>query len=271
MPPGLSAKPRSLASTPPPLEPAAPPPPPLSGADPAVNGSTSVPGPSAASPEPSASSEETCAAIIDWLRKKPGSKGLLNQLGVYLRSRRLAPEGQLKRFLQQHCQGRVVLHASKNGTDVAQLAEAAAQERIAALELAAERAAAAAAAAPGPAEANRPPSAGENFDPAWLEQQLMQHCVQLQRSGQQPSMPMLGSFCIEKLGLQMKGRLKPFLDRRSALCSVSDDGRQHVHLTPAGAILGGGTPNPPGAAGPLPIPLASAVAGSMPADRKSVV
>lgn len=34
----------------------------------------------------------------------------------------------------------------------------------------------------------------------------MQHCVQLQRSGQQPSMPMLGSFCIEKLGLQMKAR-----------------------------------------------------------------
>lgn len=41
-------------------------------------------------------------------------------------------------------------------------------------------------------------------DPAWLEQQLMQFCVQQQRAGHQPSLPTLGSFCIEQLGLQMK-------------------------------------------------------------------
>jgi len=33
----------------------------------------------------------------------------MNRLGLYLRSRKLAPEGQLKRFLQQHCQGAVVI------------------------------------------------------------------------------------------------------------------------------------------------------------------
>ncbi|KAL4434243.1 hypothetical protein ABPG75_000684 [Micractinium tetrahymenae] len=263
LPPGLSAKPKAPASVPPPLEPAPPPPPPLSPAGPAFNGGGSASASTAATPEPSASPEEIRAAILDWLRKKPGSKGLLNQLGVYLRSRRLAPEGQLKRFLQQHCQGRVVVHETKSGTDVAQLAEVAVQERTAALER--ERAAAAAAAStPAPAEAKRPTSAGDNFDPAWLEQQLMQYCVQLQRAGQQPSMPSLGTFCIEKLGLQMKGRLKPFLDRRPALCSVSDDGRQHVHLTPAGIILGGGTPGADGAAAPLPNPLASVGAARVP-------
>ena len=122
----------------------------------------------------------------------------------------------------------------------------------------------------------------------------MQQCVELQRAGVQPTMPLLGSFCIEKLKLQMKvmlfcvlcllsmmcctakypvvgtgflllvadalfadtdassvplsglpaslqGRLKPFLERRKQLCSLSDDGRQHVNLTPAGAMLGGGS------------------------------
>lgn len=29
----------------------------------------------------------------------------MNRLGLYLRSRKLAPEGTLKRFIQQHCQG----------------------------------------------------------------------------------------------------------------------------------------------------------------------
>ena len=32
----------------------------------------------------------------------------------------------------------------------------------------------------------------------------MQQCVELQRAGVQPTMPLLGSFCIEKLNLQMK-------------------------------------------------------------------
>ena len=32
----------------------------------------------------------------------------------------------------------------------------------------------------------------------------MQQCVELQRAGVQPTMPLLGSFCIEKLKLQMK-------------------------------------------------------------------
>jgi hypothetical protein len=37
-----------------------------------------------------------------------------------------------------------------------------------------------------------------------MEQRLMQQCVELQRAGVQPTMPLLGSFCIEKLKLQMK-------------------------------------------------------------------
>lgn len=44
-------------------------------------------------------------------------------------------------------------------------------------------------------------------DPSWLEEQLMQQCVELQRSGVQPTLPLLGSFCIEKLNLQMRVRL----------------------------------------------------------------
>jgi hypothetical protein len=34
---------------------------------------------------------------------------LLNRLGLYLRSRKLSPDGQLKRFIQLHCQGSVVV------------------------------------------------------------------------------------------------------------------------------------------------------------------
>ena len=33
----------------------------------------------------------------------------MNRLGLYLRSRKLAPDCQLKRFIQQHCAGRVVV------------------------------------------------------------------------------------------------------------------------------------------------------------------
>ncbi len=170
-------------------------------------------------------------------------------------------------------------------------------------------------------------------DPSWLEQRLMQHCVELKRAGTQPSLPLLGNFCLG-LGLQMRvrlcvefrcnvllhgllsceikpgrgrsawaaaavgglgsamthhtcsllpipvatgpqGRLKPFLDRRRQLCTVSDDGRQHVLLTPAGAILGGGTTAdaaPAAAAGapaaapaaPAAAPLARLAAGGLP-------
>lgn len=32
----------------------------------------------------------------------------------------------------------------------------------------------------------------------------MQHCVELRRAGNQPSLPLLGSFCINQLGLQLK-------------------------------------------------------------------
>ena len=35
---------------------------------------------------------------------------LMNKLGVYLRSRQLAPDVQLKRFIQTRCHGRVVVH-----------------------------------------------------------------------------------------------------------------------------------------------------------------
>lgn len=39
----------------------------------------------------------------------PPPTDLLNRLGLYLRSRKLAPDVQLKRFIQQHCAGRVVV------------------------------------------------------------------------------------------------------------------------------------------------------------------
>lgn len=32
----------------------------------------------------------------------------------------------------------------------------------------------------------------------------MEHCVELLRAGTQPTMPLLGQFCIQKMGLQMK-------------------------------------------------------------------
>lgn len=41
-------------------------------------------------------------------------------------------------------------------------------------------------------------------DPAWLEQRLVEHCVELTRAGTQPTMPLLGQFCINSLRLQMK-------------------------------------------------------------------
>ena len=34
----------------------------------------------------------------------------------------------------------------------------------------------------------------------------MQHCVELKRAGNQPSLPLLGSFCLNQLGLQMRVR-----------------------------------------------------------------
>ncbi len=39
----------------------------------------------------------------------PFAADLMNRLGLYLRSRKLAPDVQLKRFIQQHCAGRVVV------------------------------------------------------------------------------------------------------------------------------------------------------------------
>lgn len=39
----------------------------------------------------------------------PLATDLMNRLGLYLRSRKLAPDVQLKRFIQQHCAGRVVV------------------------------------------------------------------------------------------------------------------------------------------------------------------
>ena len=39
----------------------------------------------------------------------PPPTDLLNRLGLYLRSRKLAPDVQLKRFIQQHCAGHVVV------------------------------------------------------------------------------------------------------------------------------------------------------------------
>lgn len=146
----------------------------------------------------------------------------------------------------------------------------------------------------------------------------MQHCVQLQRSGVQPTMPVLGTFCIEKLGLQMKvrrrrclpssrrrmcichashrqgadvpfspflscmallllpgclqGKLRPFLERRPQLCTLSDDGRQHVQLTAAGVIRGGGIPSMPVApaakvSAAERFPGASAAAAAAPTDQ----
>ncbi|PRW59406.1 kelch 1 [Chlorella sorokiniana] len=296
-PPPLEA----AAGGPPPLEePALPPglkpPPPLE--PPAANGAASAPPPLAppvaralSLPQGSdaASPEAIRDGIIDYLRKKPGSKDLLNRLGLYLRSRKLAPDVQLKRFIQQHCAGRVVVIDSKTGTDMAQLAEAAERERAAAAAAERERERAAAAATATPAQAGeaskRPMSAASaggdmSFDPSWLEQRLMQHCVELRRAGTQPSLPLLGNFCINQLGLQLRGKLKPFLDRRPQLCSVSDDGRQHVLLTPAGAILGGGTtadaapaatagaPAAPPAA-PAAAPLARLAEGGLPGGSAS--
>ncbi|PSC73864.1 galactose oxidase [Micractinium conductrix] len=277
-PPGLSSfKPPAASSAPPPLE---PPPPPLVAAAPAAANGPAPPAPAAAPrpstapaarpPTPQASTEEIRAAVVDYLKNKPSQKDLLNRLGVYLRSRRLAPEGQLKKFLQQHCQGRVVLRDTQPGVgaDVVQLAEAAAAERSAALERAA------AAGTPPPPRIHAPPperptssggaSADTSFDPSWMEQKLMEHCVEIQCSGGQPALPGLGQFCIEKLGMQMRGRLRPFLERRPQLCILSDDGRQHVNLTPAGINLGGGTPGHGGAAALLPSPLASLGAGKLP-------
>lgn len=49
-----------------------------------------------------------------------------------------------------------------------------------------------------------------------------------------------------------QGKLKPFLEGRPQLLFIPDDGRQHVVLTPAGAILGGGTLDDAGAAPPRP-------------------
>ena len=34
----------------------------------------------------------------------------------------------------------------------------------------------------------------------------MQHCVELSRAGTQPSLPLLGTFCLGTLGLQMRVR-----------------------------------------------------------------
>ncbi|KAI3438916.1 hypothetical protein D9Q98_001330 [Chlorella vulgaris] len=261
-PPGLSARAKPApVSAPPPLEPPVQPPPlPLA---PRPNGAAAVP-PAA----PLASVDDMRAAIVEYLRKKPGNKDLLNRLGLYLRSRKLSPDGQLKRFIQLHCQGSVVVLDSSAGTDMAQLASTAAAESAAERVLDSERQRAAAA-----AEAARPASAGvDNFDPAWMEQRLMQHCVQLQRSGVQPTMPVLGTFCIEKLGLQMKGKLRPFLERRPQLCTLSDDGRQHVQLTAAGVIRGGGIPSMPVApaakvSAAERFPGASAAAAAAPTDQ----
>ena len=51
----------------------------------------------------------------------------------------------------------------------------------------------------------------------------------------------VSSVPLSGLPASLQGRLKPFLERRKQLCSLSDDGRQHVNLTPAGAMLGGGS------------------------------
>jgi hypothetical protein len=53
-----------------------------------------------------------------------------------------------------------------------------------------------------------------------------------------------GACCSAARRRPPQGKLKPFLEQRPQLCSLSDDGRQHVVLTPAGTILGGGTPSP---------------------------
>lgn len=145
-------KPATLASAPPPLEPAEPPPlgPAPSATRPATapNGGAPASAPARAAPAAAAevaSPEDIRAAIVEYLRKKPGNKGepagcrpqlaandlafcddmvaatalpahvpalpadLLTRLGLYLRSRKLSPEGQLKRFIQQQCLGRVVV------------------------------------------------------------------------------------------------------------------------------------------------------------------
>ncbi|EFN57848.1 hypothetical protein CHLNCDRAFT_57342 [Chlorella variabilis] len=271
-------KPATLASAPPPLEPAEPPPlgPAPSATRPATapNGGAPASAPARAAPAAAAevaSPEDIRAAIVEYLRKKPGNKDLLTRLGLYLRSRKLSPEGQLKRFIQQQCLGRVVVPDAKAGTDMVQLAEAAAADAAAAQrerERERERAAAEAASTPANADAaRRPASAGESFDPSWLEEQLMQQCVELQRSGVQPTLPLLGSFCIEKLNLQMRGRLKPFLERRSQLCTLSDDGRQQVQLTAAGTTLGGGRLGSSEAAASAP--LLGQVAGSLPGSSSA--
>ena len=41
-------------------------------------------------------------------------------------------------------------------------------------------------------------------DPSWMEQRLMAHCLELLRGGTQPTLPLLGNYCIDKLGLQMR-------------------------------------------------------------------
>lgn len=175
LPPGLSAKPKG-SSVPPPLESPRPPPPLASPPTvlPHSNGASASPSP----PAEAASPAEIRAVVIEYLRKKPGSKDLLNRVGVYLRSRRLNPEGQLKRFLQLHCQPRVVLLDSKGGADMVQLSEAVAAERAAAVEQ--ERAAAAAAPQP-PAPSHvadplkaRPASASSdvNFGECWARYPL---------------------------------------------------------------------------------------------------
>lgn len=53
----------------------------------------------------------TCIATVPSspLLLPPTCADLMNRLGLYLRSRKLAPDVQLKRFIQQHCAGRVVV------------------------------------------------------------------------------------------------------------------------------------------------------------------
>lgn len=160
-------------------------------------------------------------AVADYLRKRPNNVETLSKVALFLRARRLTPDVPLKRLIET-CPKFQMIEVARHFWVVRLASSHTRKERTPSDYIRQDR-----------ADCTAEPE-GE-FHQEVVEAFLIDY---IKRKGGQCGMQMLGSACLDELGISMKGRMKAFMDERPHIFAPCENGRQiycllaDTHTTP---------------------------------------
>lgn len=157
------------------------------------------------------------AALVKYLKTKPGQTELMNKVGLYLRARNLNPPESLKKFILSRPR-KFTYSEDGDGHNRVTLVKETCLDSLPA-EMAAPL---------NRTHSKVPTGIPKDLNPSLLDRHIVAYLAECK--DHQASMASIGEMIIKTLGFSMKGHLHRYLTLRPQLFRVGDDFRNLVSL-----------------------------------------